>query len=170
MTLHDGAQLCRVRRRVGGQLRTYFAEEFRTKQARREDAEASCGSCAAVVEPVNDTAPDEDRVAGPDFDHLAVDGECHDAGKPIDRLVPIAMIVRYRHASSGRAGHFEHVQTAGAIMLAAQETQLERTDADVFGHGCLSCGWEPAGRAARRILSRKRRTFLAEGEGFEPSI
>src|SRR6266849_719150 len=153
MTLHDGAQLCRVRRRVGGQLRTYFAEEFRTKHTRCENAEASRGSSAAVVEPVNDAATDEDCVTGPDFDHLAVDGECHDAGKSINRLVPIAMIVRYRHASTGWAGHFEHVQTAGAIMLAAQETQLERTDADVFGHGCLSCGWEP-GRSRRAGLGR----------------
>jgi hypothetical protein len=85
MALHDGAHFCGVRRRVGGQLRAHFAEVFRTKHARCEDAQASCENRAAVVEPVNDTATDEDRVTGLDFDYLAVNGECHDAGKPINR-------------------------------------------------------------------------------------
>src|SRR5713226_2233485 len=98
-----------------------------------------------------DTAADEDGVTGPDFDYFAVNGERHDAGQPINRLVPIAMIVRYRHASNGWAGHFKHVQTAASIMLAAQKTQLERTDADVFGHGAplLRIG---AGRSRRPTL------------------
>src|SRR5260370_42017666 len=38
------------------------------------------------------------------------------------------------------------------------------------GMGASLADGSPDGRAAQRILSRKRRTFLAEGEGFEPSI
>src|SRR2546428_13775096 len=75
-------------------------------------------------------ATNEYGVSGANFDHLAVNGPCHDAGKPINRLVPIAMIVRHRHVRIGWASHFKHVQTAGSIMLAAQKTKLNRTDAN----------------------------------------
>src|SRR5439155_20325032 len=76
MTLHDAAHLRRIRGRIGGQLSADFAKIFRTKHARRQDTQAFRGSRAAVVEAVNDTATDEHRIAGPDFDYLAVDRPC----------------------------------------------------------------------------------------------
>ena len=48
-------------------------------------------------------------------------------------FVPVAVVVRHRHPPGGRHSHLEQVEAAIGIVLAAQEPELQCSDADDLG-------------------------------------
>ena len=98
--------------------------------AGREDAEAGRGLTAAVGEPVDHAAADEDGSTEDEVDVLAVDPPGRGAGKAVDRLVPALVMVRHRHPRVRLQGHLEHVDAAAGLLPALQEAELQGTHAD----------------------------------------
>ena len=86
---------------------------------------------------MHDAAFDEDGFARPQVDVLAVNLPGRRPVKSKNRLVPAIMVVRYRHARVRLQRHLEHVDAAGGVVLALQESQPERAEVDDFRHATL---------------------------------
>src|SRR6202035_1086390 len=89
----------------------------------------------AVGKAVHDAASDEDGFTRRQVDIPAVNPPGCRAAQSINRLVPAVMVMRYRHPRVRLQRHLEHVDAAGGVVLALQESQLERAEVDDFRHG-----------------------------------
>jgi hypothetical protein len=122
---------------------------------------------------MHDAAFDEDGFAGRNVDILAVDPPARRARYSVNGLVPAFVIMRDRHPRVRLQRHFEHVDTAGGVVLALQKSQFERAEVDDFRHGhLLSFGGRRANITALRWAApmrlAARRLPFRHAESYSP--
>src|SRR3981081_4446940 len=86
---------------------------------------------------MHNAAFDENGFAWRYLDIIAVDSPGRYALETVNRLIPAVVVVRNRHARVRLQRHLEHVDATGGVVLALQESQLQRAEVDDFRHGIL---------------------------------
>lgn len=88
---------------------------------------------------MDDTAGDEDGLAGLQRDVLAIDApSCH-ACEAVDGLVPVLVVVGNWQPRIGEDRHLEHIEAAPGTLLALEKLQFDAAHVYDFWHvGSLS--------------------------------
>jgi len=114
-----------------------LAEVIRAKQAGSDDRERSRRSGVEVFEAVDDSARDEDGVAGAALHRLAIDGISQDALETVGSLIVGIMAVGRRNFGSGSDFQLEHGDGASGGLRVDEVAYDEASEADLF----VDCSW-----------------------------
>jgi hypothetical protein len=116
----------------GGDL----AEVVGAEEAGGDDGKRFCRGGVEVFEAVDDSARDEDGVAGPALPCLAVDGVGEDALEAVGGLFVGVVAVGSGDFGSGGDFELEHGDGASGGLGVDEEADSEASDADLFLGGC----------------------------------
>jgi len=122
----------------GGDL----AEEVGAEEAGGDDGEGFCRGGVEVFEAVDDSARDQDGVAGAAFRCLAVDGVGEDAFEAVAGLFVGVVAVGGGDLGSGGDFELEHGDGASGGLWGDEIADGEASEADLFLGGCwheVSC-------------------------------
>src|SRR5206468_2092730 len=93
-----------------------------------------------VVEVVNGTARNEERLAGADVGRCALERPGQDPFEPVDRLVVAVVAVRSRDLGTGRDVELKDRHRATRLLSIEQEPDRHVSDLDLFTHARSHCG------------------------------
>jgi BrnA antitoxin of type II toxin-antitoxin system len=134
----------------GGDL----AEVVGAEKTRGDDGEGFCRGGVEVFEAVDDSARDEDGVAGTTLHGLAVDGVGEDALEAVGGLFVGVVAVGGRDSGSGGDFELEHGDGASGSLGVDEVADGEASDADHFMGGCWHelCWFSFCGLGVRVIV------------------
>ena len=134
MPLHHGSDRREIGRASdrGVDDRRDVAEVVRPEDPWSDDGEGLGVDVPVVVEVVNDSARDAERLARTDVGLASVEGPGQDALQPVDRLLVSVVAVRDRHVRAGRHVELEECDRTSGRLALEQEANRQRPDPDLL--------------------------------------
>src|SRR5262245_38533975 len=110
-----------------------FAEILRTDRGGRNDAQRFRVLASQIIESMNRTSRDAERLSGTNVDRSSVDGPGQDAVQTVDRFLVVVMAVGgSRQALTAADGQLKSRDAAGGVVPRYQKADDERSETDAF--------------------------------------